>query len=262
MKKLLLSLLLLTVSHYAADAQLIKTVAGNTAYDYGEGNEALFSILNGPWGIVTDDEGNFYFSQGNIISKVDAQGLIYRFAGAGSAGYSGDGHKARQTELNRPAGIAFDHKGNLFIADSRNGVIRKVRKSDNMMLTAYKGFNNPVDLFFDKNDVLYVSDGGHGSVVRIDTHGVATTIIGGLGGGTTWGGGGGGYGGGSSGSEEVRFSGVTVDDNGNIYLTDRIDNIIRKISPDGERSVIAGTGVRGKTGNCPATSAMLSEPTI
>ena len=81
-----------------------------------------------PIGVAVDPAGNLFFvdDSDNRIYKLDANGIISTMAGNGKSDYSGDGGPATNASLNSPGGVAVDNSGNLFIADSANGRIRKV----------------------------------------------------------------------------------------------------------------------------------------
>jgi trimeric autotransporter adhesin len=106
----------------------ITTVAGTKAAgNEGDNGDPTKATLTNPVGLVADTAGNFYFSDPvhNRVRKVSG-GKITNSAGTGAAGYNGDGHSATATLLNGPQGLALDSSGNLYIADTRNHVIRKV----------------------------------------------------------------------------------------------------------------------------------------
>jgi hypothetical protein len=113
---------------------VVTTVAGNGNFGYtGDGGPATSAQLfpnTGLRGIVVDEGGNIYFSDGNnhVIRKVSASGIITTVAGNGAPGYSGDGGKATAAMLQYPTDIALDAAGNLYIADTLNNRIRIVRK--------------------------------------------------------------------------------------------------------------------------------------
>ena len=110
----------------------IGTIAGNGQRGFaGDGGPAINAFLWQPVGVALDTAGNFYFTDsGNLrVRKVTPAGIISTVAGNGQSGFSGDGGAATAASLNRPAGIAVDFAGNLFIADSGNNRIRKVAPS-------------------------------------------------------------------------------------------------------------------------------------
>ena len=81
--------------------------------------------------MAVDSAGNLYIGDtfNNVIRKVNTSGTITTVAGNGTAGYSGDGSPATSAELNQPDGVALDSAGNLYIADTKNSVIRKLSGS-------------------------------------------------------------------------------------------------------------------------------------
>jgi len=110
-------------------AGIITTVAGNgTQGSSGDGGPALDAELNTTLKVVLDNNGNMYLDDaGNYrVRKIDATGIISAYAGTGVYGYSGDGGPATAAEMTSVSGIALDNGGNLYIADERNYVIRKV----------------------------------------------------------------------------------------------------------------------------------------
>ena len=113
----------------AKTTNIITTVAGDgTSAFSGDGFPATSVGLDSPFAVATDRRGNLYFSDlgSDRVRKVDANGMLTTVAGSGVKGFSGDLGAATAAKLNRPAGIAVDSIGNLYIADADNDVIRKV----------------------------------------------------------------------------------------------------------------------------------------
>src|SRR5205823_3373140 len=76
-----------------------------------------------------DSAGNLYLADfcGNRIRKVTASsGIITTVAGNGTVGFSGDGGPATAAQINSPTGLAVDGTGKIYIADSSNGVVRRI----------------------------------------------------------------------------------------------------------------------------------------
>jgi sugar lactone lactonase YvrE len=122
-----------------ASTGIINTIAGNGINGYaGDGGLALNAEFSGGRGLTVDKYGNIYFPDtwNNRVRKIDANtGIINTIIGTGSIGYSGDRGLAINAELDNPEDIAFDTKGNIYIADRGNNVIRVVYNCSNYNLT-------------------------------------------------------------------------------------------------------------------------------
>jgi sugar lactone lactonase YvrE len=109
---------------------IITRYAGSwSAQDLGDRGPAHRARLNDPSGLVIDGEGNLYISDSfqHRVRRVDARsGLITTVAGTGASGSDGDGGPATQAKLGRPAGLALDAAGNLYIVDTAGSRIRRV----------------------------------------------------------------------------------------------------------------------------------------
>jgi sugar lactone lactonase YvrE len=110
---------------------IVTTVAGNGVPGYsGDGGPAVASQIDNPQDLEIGPDGRLYFADTNnhVVRRIDlATGIITTVAGTGVKGYSGDGGPATQAELNRPFGVAFGTDGDLYISDTFNSRIRKVR---------------------------------------------------------------------------------------------------------------------------------------
>ena len=92
------------------------------------GGITTFAKIAHPAGLACDAHGNLYVAEPdeNVVRRIDPHGTITAVAGTGRPGYSGDGGPAVRARLNRPSAVAVDKRGNLYIGDHDNGVIRKV----------------------------------------------------------------------------------------------------------------------------------------
>ena len=131
--------------------------------------------LDGPRALAIDKTGNFYLAlrEGNAIYRMDVkQGRLYRFAGTGEKGYSGDGGDARTAKLSGPKGVACGPDGSLYIADTENHAIRRVDTKGVISTVAGTGergdgpdgdplrakLARPHGVFVNSSGVVYISD--------------------------------------------------------------------------------------------------------
>lgn len=268
----------------------ITTVAGGGSLPAGgvnDGSPATAVSLSAPRDLAFDHNGNLYISDFDAarVYVLSPQGSLSTAAGSGKAGASGDNGPAIYAELNHPAGLAFDPQGNLYIADSGNHMIRRVRLG---VITSYARAATPTGLAFDPGGTLYVADASAGDISVIPLSGAASAIriaalevsySSGLGlyasagnevvaaGGSvpvTLAGGGNlahGDGGPATAARLNHPSGIAADSSGDVYIADRDNNRIRRVAADGTITTIAGTGVAGLSGDGgPASAAQLNGP--
>lgn len=216
---------------------------GNTD---GAGSNARFYASEG---MAIDDVGNIYVadSGNNTIRKITPAGVVTTIAGkAGESGWTdGAGTDAR---FYHPGGIAIDSAGNLYVADTSNGTIRKITPAGVVTtlagqhrwdLSISKDGTGPDASFallgglaIDKANNIYVTD--NTTIRKITPAGVVTTYAGkyyepGLVDGPV---------------ATARFkspSGLTLDPMGNLYVTDVGNANVRKITSDGIVTTFAGT---------------------
>lgn len=141
---LLFPALAAALSAAAAPSYLIETVAGADV----DGGPATEVALGGLEGLAADRSGNLYLADaaGNRVWKLDlASRTLVSFAGAGVAGFAGDGASAREALLDRPYDVAVDARGNVYIADFGNGRIRRVTADGRIETVAGGGLAPPSD---------------------------------------------------------------------------------------------------------------------
>ena len=130
----------------AAGKGIISTVAGNgSATPSGDGEPAVTAGFD-PYNVAVDANGNLYIPDfwHDQVRKVTAStGIITRFAGTGTTGYTGDGGPATVATLNGPSAVSVDTAGNIYICDQYNNVIRMV--STNGTISTIVGTGNPGD---------------------------------------------------------------------------------------------------------------------
>ncbi len=198
--------------------------------------------MNFPAGIAVDPDGNAYVADtfNHVVRRITPDGRDVVFAGTGVPGYAGDGGPAASAILQNPAGLCFDGRQNLYIADSGNHAIRKVTPEGVITTVAGRGeasfggdggqaveawLNTPGAVAADAEGNLYIADTGNERIRKVDAHGVIETIAGtGVSG----------YAGEDAPALAAEFdepAGVAVDAAGTVYVADRGNGLIRKLTP-------------------------------
>jgi uncharacterized protein (TIGR03437 family) len=245
-----------------AQQYTVTTIAGDGTAGFVDG-AAASAEFSGPAAIAVGSDGKIYISDSaNHRIRMLSNGTVSTFAGNGTAGYTGDNATATSAELNKPAGIALDSSGNLYIADTGNNVIRKVDTSGKITtvvgnsLAGYYGdtgaataaeVNGPLALAFDPSGNYSISDTGNNVIRKIASLNITSTA--------------------GSGSMVGRLShpwGIAFDSSGVLYIVDNGNNRIAKYTGTGTNPLtnFAGNQTTGFSGDGgPAASAQLSGPT-
>ena len=145
---------------------LISTWAGTGQRgEAADGAPLTGTPLDGPRALAIDRSGNFYLAlrEGNTIYRLDVKGgKMYRFAGTGEKGFTGDGGDARAAKLSGPKGVACAPDGSVYIADTENHAIRKVDAKGVITTVAGDGkrgaLARPHGVYVDRAGVLYIAD--------------------------------------------------------------------------------------------------------
>ncbi|GAA4358079.1 hypothetical protein GCM10023165_52680 [Variovorax defluvii] len=229
-------------------AGVVGTVAGSPTAGYADATGAA-ARFSGPAGVAVDAGGNIYVADygNNMIRKISPAGEVSTWAGSTSPGLvDGIGTNAR---FNRPWSLDIDAGGNLYVLDGGNNVIRKITPAGMVTTLAGSGtqgstdgqgtaasFGPPSSLRVGPDGNIYVADGNH-LIRKITPDGIVTTLAGsttpGFVDGTL---------------AAARFKepwGLAVDTSGNVYVADAGNNAIRKITPDGVVTTIAGSSTPG-----------------
>jgi sugar lactone lactonase YvrE len=190
----------------AMTAGNIYTVAGTTLGLSGDGGAATSAQLYDPTGVAFDSAGNLYIADQNnhrirVVAKANGTyfgmamtaGNIYTVAGT-TLGLSGDGGAATSAQLYDPTGVAFDSAGNLYIADQNNYRIRVVAKADGI----YFGVS------ITAGNIYTVA----GTTAGLSGDGGAPTL-----------------------AQLFYPTGVAFDSTGNLFIADKSNNRIRKVTP-------------------------------
>jgi sugar lactone lactonase YvrE len=239
------------------DVTTLAGLAGSTGSSDGIGSNARFYS---PQGVAVDGAGNLYVADmwNSTIRKVTPHGVVTTLAGsAGSMGSEdGVGIAAR---FKHPTGLAVDSSGNVYVADSENNSIRKVTpdgvvttvagvagsygSADGTMSVAR--FSYPRGVAVDDAGNVYVADANNFTIRKVAPGGVVTTVAGlpGSPGSADGTGSAARFGliaGGLFGNIPEGPTGVAVDGAGNLYVADSGNDAIRKVTPKGEVTTLAG----------------------
>jgi len=261
---------------------VINTVAGRTnGAPLIDKEAAVNARLEGPTGVTPDPNGNFYFVEASIGSgtglafsdykvwKVSSAGILTSFAGNGVPSFSADG-PATATQLNGPSGVAVAPSGAIYITDTQNQLVRVIAPGGALTSIAGSGvpgfngeivlpnsarINRPIGVAVDAQGNWYVADTANNRVRKVQPGGNLFTVAGN--GNAAY------FGDGLQGTRASvnQPEGIAVDAQGNLYIADTRDNAVRKVTPDGLITTLAGTGAAGYGGdNGPARQALLRLP--
>ena len=227
------------------------------------------SILNTPSGVAMDTSGNIYLSDtlNHCIRRLDTSGNLTIYAGTGVAGYVNGSYSTAQ--FNRPTALAIDVEGNMYVADTNNNAIRILprafrRDASNNVVVSTNGIvgtlvgngpgitsssigtgvqlNGPRGVAVDSTGCIYISDTGNHRICKVASGGNLVTLAGSASfdGPLIYS-----YGFINGQGTEASFNSPTslcVDMKGNIFVTDTNNNAIRRVTPSGKVTTVAGSG--------------------
>ena len=222
------------ITSSGASSTFAGSTPGNTD---GTGTAAAFSSISG---MTVDSSGNLYVADtgNNNIRKITSSGVVSTFAGSATAGSGTSGSTngtGTAATFNKPASLAFDSSGNLFVSEFGNHMIRKITSAG--VVTTFAGsttngsadgtgiaasFWNPIGIVIDSKDSIYVVDQHNNMVRKITSAGIVTTVI-----GTTTSGNTNGVG---TSALLKNPNGIARDPSGNLYISDNGNNLIRKVT--------------------------------
>jgi len=259
-----------TASNLSAVTTVVTTFAGNGNAGYADGS-GLSALFNNPQGLAVDNNNNIYVSDSfnNYIREISPAGTTSTLAGSRVIGYA-DG-PAAAAAFYAPYGLVVDANGNTYAADFGNNVIRKITPAGIVSTYAGSGqagyqngsatsgqlknstdslaiFNNPEGLAIDAAGNIYVADRGNNVIRKISPAGRVVTVAGTRTAGDV-----------DATGEYASFnnpSGLAVDGQGNLYVSDQGNSAIRKITPAGVTTTIAGGPLQPTVINFPSALAI------
>jgi sugar lactone lactonase YvrE len=218
-----------------------------------------------PRDVECDAHGNLFVADMNhAVRKITPDGWVFTVAGSGTAGYR-DG-QGTEAQFAYPNALTALPNGDILVADSGNDCIRRITPDGRV--TTWTGspdrpglrdgpadqaeFDEPDGIGYDAAGNVYVADGKNNAVRRIAPNGFVMTLAGD----------------GTPGNDDgcgpnARFvvpMSIDVDSQGNIYTADFVAETIRKITPDGEVTTLAGNAGRYGLKDGPASEARFFSP--
>ncbi len=232
-------------------AGVVSTFAGTGTNNNtnGPGNAAGF---NSPYQITFDAAGNMYVAdEGNmIIRKITPAAIVSTFAGTGMQS-STDGTTSTAT-FDTPFGVAVDAAGDVYVADRGSGAVRKIDVTG--QVTTYNVFDGSATLT-NNGGLAYLAVDASGNLYLVDNNQVkmitpsgGVTIIA----GSTTAGSANGTG---AAAAFNKLMGIAVDAAGDIYVGDAYNNSIRRITPAGVVTTLAGNGGHGFVNGVSSTAS-------
>jgi uncharacterized protein (TIGR03437 family) len=265
--------------HKVNTAGVISNYAGGGVVALGDGGPATSARLvfgaSINIGLAVDGGGNLYIADigDSRIRKVDTAGNISTVAGnsqtLGLGGFSGDGGPATSAALNSPEGVTVDSAGNIYIADTGNGRIRKVDAVSGNITTiagigasgaSDSGDGGPAtsaqlssisDVAVDSKGNVYIADQEH--IRKVSASGTISTVVQGF------------FGTCSqnptpAASADVAANGLGVDSAGDLFIADHSASCVQELETNGTVSTVAGGGATLNANGIPATSAAIGQP--
>lgn len=215
------------------------TLAGSGISGFADSTNGAYVKFNNPYGVAVDDNGNVYVADqaNNRIRKVaPSTGATTTLAGNGNSGWV-DHTDPAQVKFSSPFGVALDIGGNVYVADVLNYRIRKVLPAGATTTLAGSSsgfednanglnakFSSPVSVIVDMGGNVYVADANNHRIRKVTATGAVSTLAGsGIRGLSNH----------ATNPLAAQFSspsGITIDKEGNLYVADRENNCIRKIT--------------------------------
>jgi hypothetical protein len=233
-------------------------IAGTgTAGNSGNGGPATSAALSAPSAVTVTPAGAIFIADtGNsVVRRIDPiTGVINIAAGgatttcAAALDTFGNGCLGSQAKLAAPAGLASDSRGNVYIADTGNNIIRELTTSGYIFTIGGPSFSGPTALQVDPYSNIFVADTGHSTIREIAAGtGAVTTVAGNGQNGST------GNGGAATSAELSNPTGIALDAAGDLYIADTGNDVIRLVNAAGTINTVAGTLGQSGSGTLPGS---------
>ena len=256
---------------YDGETGIVTTVFGGTSVH--DGGPATQAFLCCPGGIDIGSDGHIYFGDvfNQRVRAIDpSDGTIRTVAGSGVRAYGGDNGPATEAYMGQPKDVSVDSRGRVVLPDHRHGHVRRVDEDGIIRNVAGaegkwdRGDNGPavlaclvdaISVAHSPNDDIYIGD-EIGRIRRIDAaSGIITTVVGtGMAG----------YSGDGGPAASARIGAPTAirfDGEGNLYFSDSVHHVVRRVDTAGIITTLAGTGEPGfSPDGTPADQARLHTP--
>jgi DNA-binding beta-propeller fold protein YncE len=212
----------------------VQVLAGEVEAGYSDGIKGR-ARFNHPHGLTRDARGNLYVGDydNNRVRKIAPDGRVTTLAGSGEMGFAGG--RGTSAKLERPAALAADAQGNIYVAHDRNGIISKISPRGEVSMVALiervsSTSLDPRGIAVDPQGNIYLASGHR--ILKITPDGQQMRLAGSAERGFADGRG-----------SQARFNmpwGIAVDNSGNVYVADLLNNRIRKVTPDGMVTTLPG----------------------
>lgn len=252
MRRFVATCILLTTT-VVVRAQIITTAVGTgTPGSSGDGGQATNARIENAYQLTMDGKGNLYIADyvGNRVRKVSKSGIITTIAGGGG---KDDNVPATDASLNGPIGVAADSRGNIYVSEYGGGRVRKIDRNG-IISTLSAGLAAPTHLCVDRFDNLFIANQMGHNVIKVTPDGASMVYAGNGSHGYS------GDGGPAADASLCSVSGISADNEGNIYISCWDDGHIRKVNPDGIITTIAGCGKGFDGDGGPAIQARFDQP--
>jgi DNA-binding beta-propeller fold protein YncE len=257
------ALLLASATVARSQSLTITTLAGYAGPGSADGAGASARFAN-PWGVAADTAGNLYVADtdNHAIRIITAGGVVTTLAGLAGVSGSADGTNGT-ARFNQPQGLAVDGAGNVYVADTGNGTIRKITSAGVVTtLAGLAGNSGSTDAtggsarFYEPEGVavnnagtlIYVADTWNHTIRQVTSAGAVTTLAGSAGN----------YGSANGTGASASFDqpqGLAVDGAGNVYVGDTGNQMIRQITPAGVVTTLAGSTNYGSANGTGASAS-------